>query len=80
MDQNIFIVVIILIIGLLFYCNNKNYFKNNESWINYKNLAYNNWETGNTPINYYNRPEYRKPYRWPVCINVDYPVKHCRHL
>ena len=80
MNQNIFTVLIILIIGLLFYCTNKNYFQKNESWINYKNLAYNNWETGNTPINYYNRPEYRKPYRWPVCIDVDYPVKHCRHL
>lgn len=58
--------------------NNKK--KCQENLVNYQNLEFGNWETAQTPIEFYKRPEYRKPYRWPVCHNVDYPVKHCRHL
>ena len=73
-----FFIILLLILGLTYYCYY--YQDNNENWINYKNLSYGNWETAQTPDNYYRRDEYRKPYRWPVCINVDYPVPHCRHL
>ena len=75
-----FIILILIILVILFFCKDQENFKNIENWINYKELNFNNWETGQTPINFYNRPEYRKPYRWPACHYVDYPIKHCRHL
>lgn len=81
MDSNInFFLIIALIIGLIYFFDKKNNYQQIENWINYKNLSFGNWETASEPVNFYNRPEYRKPYRWPVCHNVDYPVPHCRHL
>lgn len=54
-----------------------------ESWVNYEELPYGNVQTGagNTgvrPLTFYEYPIYRRPYNWPVCHLVDYPVPHCR--
>ena len=76
---NFFMVIILIVLLVIYYCNNQNS-NINENWVNYQELQFSNWETAQTPPNFYNRPEYRKPYRWPVCIDVDYPIKHCRHL
>ena len=44
-------------LGLTYYCYY--YQDNNENWINYKNLSYGNWETAQTPDNYYRRGIYK---------------------
>jgi len=55
-----------------------------ENWVNYKELPYGNVQTGAgnldniRPLVFYNYPIYRRPYNWPACHLVDYPVPHCR--
>lgn len=51
-----------------------------EGWTNYQQLPLGNHYTGFDPLQFYDVPRYRKPYRYPVCHIVDYPVKHCAHL
>ena len=41
---------------------------------------YGEGRTGANPLTYYNLPKYRKPYRWPVCQNIEYPFSHCEPL
>ena len=35
-------------------------------------------DKGITPLVFYEYPIYRRPYNYPVCHLVDYPVPHCR--
>lgn len=55
-----------------------------ENWVNYQELPYGNIQTGAgnsvnvRPLVFYDYPIYRRPYNWPVCNLVDYPVPHCR--
>ena len=37
----------------------------------------NNYD-GITPLVFYEYPIYRRPYNYPVCHLVDYPIPHCR--
>lgn len=73
----------IILIALVYYLvvmNNVN----TEGWVNYSNGPFNNINTGSgdeelRPIGLYNVPRYRRPYDWPKCHLVDYPIPHCRH-
>lgn len=56
-----------------------------EGWVNYNEDIYNNIEigsgsmySGDRPVVFYEREIFRRPYNWPVCHLVDYPVPHCR--
>jgi hypothetical protein len=62
-----------------------------EGWVNYQQLPYGNIQTGAgefkndrtskngiSPLVFYEYPIYRRPYNYPVCHLVDYPVPHCR--
>jgi hypothetical protein len=62
-----------------------------EGWVNYQQLPYGNIQTGAgafksnknsndgiTPLTFYKYPIYRRPYNYPVCHLVDYPIPHCR--
>ena len=65
-----------------------------EGWVNYQQLPFGNIQTGAgeyksnsnnsnsndgiTPLVFYEYPIYRKPYNYPVCHLVNYPVPHCR--
>lgn len=61
--------------------HNVNYNNNLEGWINYMNLPFGEVKTGiDCPIGFYERPEYRLPYRWPIGIKTDNPVKHIAPL
>ena len=51
-----------------------------EGWTNYQQNPLGNWYTGFDPLQFYNVPRFRHPYRYPVCHIKDYPVKHCAHL
>jgi len=54
---------------------------NNEKWVNYVNYPFGKVETGSDcPLNFYNRPEYRLPYRWPLGFKTSYPIKHITPL
>ena len=62
-----------------------------EGWVNYQQLPYGNIKTGAgeyknnsnsndgiSPLVFYKYPVYRRPYNYPVCHLVDYPMPHCR--
>ena len=54
-----------------------------ETWVNYKQTPYGNINSGAgdkgvTPLVFYDYPIYRRPYNYPVCHLVDYPLPHCR--
>ena len=77
-----FLLAIILFIVVVFVflvdCNHLE--SKVEGWSNYQQEPLGNWYTGFDPLKFYNVPRYRKPYRYPACQIVDYPVKHCAHL
>ena len=72
--KNILIAIMVLIFILCFYQITI------ENWTIYQSLPYGNYYTAPEPLNFYNKPRYRKPYKFPACVNVGYPVPHCRHL
>ena len=62
-----------------------------EGWVNYQKLPFGNIQTGAgeyktesnnnsgiSPLAFYEYPIYRRPYNYPVCHLVNYPVPHCR--
>ena len=59
-----------------------------ESWVNYQQIPYGNIYTGAgtintnakgaTPVGFYEYTSYRRPYNYPLCHLVDYPIPHCR--
>lgn len=49
-----------------------------ENWVDYQNMPYGNINSG-LRKEFYDYPIYRKPYNYPVCNLVDYPIKHCRN-
>jgi hypothetical protein len=61
--------------------NKRNMNQNLEGWVNYMNIPFGEVKTGvDCPIGFYERPEYRLPYRWPIGIKTDNPVKHIAPL
>lgn len=57
----------------------------NEGWVNYRNIPFNNINTGSgdielRPLGLYNVPRYRRPYDYPKCHLVDYPIPHCHNI
>jgi hypothetical protein len=52
-----------------------------ESWVNYKEGPYGNFQTTNAnPVVFYNVPRYRKPYRWPVVAYTQHPISQYINL
>jgi len=78
MDNNCLLIIILVLIVLI-YMNNYN----KETLVNYREEPLENIKCGvNTPngLKFYRRDRYRKPYNWPACHMVDYPVRHCKHF
>lgn len=51
----------------------------NEGWNTFQNQPYNNYASLTPDIKntmYYERPEYRLPYRYPVGFHYDSPTPH----
>lgn len=69
------VVLILILLGFLYYLR-----KEEENWVNYQQLPLGNIYTSSEPIVLYRKDRYRKPYMYPVCHPVEYPVKHCQHL
>ena len=56
---------------------------NKEPLVNYQEQPLGNIKSCvNTPngLKFYRSDRYRKPYNWPSCHMVDYPVRHCKHF
>ena len=47
-----------------------------ESFVSYKIFPFNYIYTGNDLLDFYNKPRYRKPYRWPFRYLSSYPETH----
>ena len=71
----IFTILVIIFILLCFFMPGAL-----ENWVNYKQKPYNYIKTGATPVNFYKRPRYRKPYRYPFQFRKSYPVDHMSYL
>lgn len=74
------IIVIVFIMTLTSIHNNcTNEIK--EGWFVYRDNNFSSYQTGYTdPKGFYLRPEYRKPYRWPVGFKSEHPVVHTGSL
>lgn len=51
-----------------------------ENWEVYKQKPYDYVKTGSSPLNFYERPRYRKPYRYPLKFRQSYPYDHMTYL
>ena len=84
MSSNILIMVVSLsIFALLIYSLVVRCDSVKENWVDYEQLPYGNIKSGAgnngiTSLAFYEYPIYRRPYNYPVCHLVNYPVPHCR--
>lgn len=60
----IIILTVILLICTFIYCINKK--KLQENWESYMQTPLNYIQSGSSPLTYYRRDRYRKPYRYPI--------------
>ena len=70
--KNIIILLVFIFIVSIFSIDN-------EQFVPYQTLPnsiYKYWRTGSQPLNYYNLPIYRKPYRTPFKYYQSYPYPH----
>ena len=51
-----------------------------ENWEMYRQKPYGYVKTGSVPLSFYERPRYRKPYRYPFTFDQEYPTPHKSHL
>lgn len=47
-----------------------------EGWDVYQSNPYGNADTGSSPLTFYERNSYRKPFRWPFTFESSFPYKH----
>ena len=60
------LILIVILIAFLVH-------EDKETWANYE-TGFNTISTGQTPMYFYNKPLYRKPYRYPFQFFSSYPV------
>ena len=73
--------VIFLLVVLFLSIILKNFIK--EEFISYQtypNTIYQKWNTGSQPLNYYDYPIYRKPFRTGFVYDQSYPYPHKNSL
>lgn len=68
-------VLVVIFVLLCFYKPNAL-----ENWEVYKQKPFGHINTGGKPISFYERPRYRKPYRYPFQFKKTYPIDHMSHL
>jgi hypothetical protein len=61
---SIIVISIIMLSSVLLYCINKK--KIQENWESYSQTPLNYIQSGSSPLAYYRRDRYRKPYRYPI--------------
>jgi hypothetical protein len=76
MNKLLLLFIVLLIIMIL-----QNFIKEEFSmYQTYPNTLYQKYYTGSQPLNFYNYPIYRKPYRSGFVINQSYPTPHLNSL
>tara|TARA_Y100000389_G_C17404662_1_gene487372 strand:+ start:1046 stop:1330 length:285 start_codon:yes stop_codon:yes gene_type:complete len=79
--NKIFFLLILTIVIIITIFNVKNNCETKEGWFVYKDQHFGSYQSGYTDEKgFYVRPEYRKPYRWPVGFKSEHPVKHISSL
>ena len=73
----IFLLLLVVILGCI--CMEKK-IKNVENWEMYKQKPLGYIKTGSNNLSFYERPRYRKPYRYPFTYDQSYPTPHNSHL
>ena len=74
MNYFILLVLLIIIIVILIITCGKNKVDLKEKWENYMRTPYNYISTGATPIDFYRKDLYRKPFDYPFKFFKSYPV------
>lgn len=72
------VIFILILLAFILIC----FFKPGalENWETYKQKPYGYVKSGASPLNFYHRPKYRKPYRYPLKFRQSYPYDHMTHL
>ena len=65
-------IIILLFLAILLSCNKENFTGYIKNPFNYK-------EVGTSPLVFYNKPLYRKPYRYPFSFKTTYPIEYMRY-
>ena len=63
--------LIAIIVILLIYINSSP--NNRENWQSYNQTPFNYVKNGSSPLNFYIRNRYKKPYRFPYKYKKSYP-------
>ena len=71
------LLLLVIILGCI--CAEKK-LKKVENWEMYRQKPYGYVKTGSDPLTFYERPRYRKPYRYPFTFDQEYPTPHKSHL
>lgn len=74
MNYFILLVFLIIIIIILTITCGKNKIDLKEKWQNYMRTPYNYISTGATPMDFYRKDLYRKPFDYPFKFFKSYPV------
>lgn len=74
MNYFVLLVLLIIIIIILTITCGKNKIDLKEKWENYMRSPFNYLSTGATPIDFYSKPLYRKPFDYPYKFFKSYPV------
>ena len=78
--MNTEIVTLLLLIIILGCICAERKLKKVENWEMYRQKPYGYVKTGSAPLAFYERPRYRKPYRYPFTFDQEYPTPHKSHL
>jgi len=74
MNYFILFIVLIIIIVILIITIQNNKFDLKEDWQNYMRSPYNYLSIGATPMDFYRKDLYRKPFDYPFKFFKSYPV------
>lgn len=77
MNNQIILLLLVIILGC--FCLEKK-IKKVENWDLYRQKPYGYVKTGSSPLTFYERPRFRKPYRHPVTFDQGYPTPHKSHF
>jgi hypothetical protein len=75
-SNNDLIFLALFTIFVILCIKNPNTFEGYTGWSMYKQKPLNYIKTGSTPLGFYERPRYRKPYRYPFQFEKSYPIRH----
>jgi hypothetical protein len=76
-SSNYMVITFCLLLLFLFALNKTIIIR--EEFANYLKNPFSFVDTGSTPLNFYRKCEYRKPYKYPYTYNKSYPIPNVSH-